>query len=66
MDEKNQFNKLTMRVVLSVNPKDDIKHPSELLPSEKILEDYDNLDTTTEMITMQNNRLSSCNTYIFN
>jgi hypothetical protein len=41
-----------MRVVLSINPKAEIKHASELLPTEKILEDYDNLETTTEVITM--------------
>mmetsp|Transcript_42470 Transcript_42470/g.40713 ORF Transcript_42470/g.40713 Transcript_42470/m.40713 type:complete len:138 (+) Transcript_42470:1107-1520(+) len=50
LDENNQYNSLNFRAVLGTSPKEPIKHAQELLPTQKILEDYENLDTTTEVL----------------
>ena len=46
-------------MIIGTNPKDKINLALELLPSEKVLEDEDNLDVTTETLKFQINRVSS-------
>ena len=58
LDEGNQYNSVHVRVVLGTNPKEAINHVAELFPSPKILEDRDNLETTTEIVRIPANRPS--------
>ena len=58
MDEANQYNTMHFRVVLGTNPKAAINHVSELFPNQKIVEDRDNIETTTEKVKLAPFRLS--------
>ena len=44
---------------MNLNPKEPINHASELIPSAKILEDHENINTTTEVVKFQMNKLST-------
>ena len=47
-----------LRVIIGTDPKAAINHVSELLPTEKILLDLVNLDTTTEKLKVASMRAS--------
>ena len=46
------------RVVLGTNPKQAINHVSEMFPDQKILDDRDNIETTTEKVRLPPFRIS--------
>ena len=52
LDDCNQYNTMHLRVTLGTNPKLAITHASELFPDQKVLEDKDNLETTTEILKL--------------
>ena len=52
LDDSNQYNTMHLRVTLGTNPKLAINHVSELFPDQKVLEDKDNLETTTEILKL--------------
>ena len=58
MDDSNQYNTMHFRVVLGTNPKQAINHVSELFPDQKILDDRDNIETTTEKVRLPPFRIS--------
>eukprot|EP00347_Sterkiella_histriomuscorum_P010062 403338831 len=58
LDESNQYNSLEFRVILGVNPKEQINLAQDLIPQEKILNDRENIDTTTEMMRLKSHRVS--------
>ena len=55
--EKNQFESYKFRVVLGTAPEGEIEDVSELLPTDKIIEDWEHIDTTTEKIVLKSHRL---------
>jgi len=65
LDEKNLYNSLEFRVILGVSPKDQIHLASELLPSQKLLDDRENINTTTETIRLKPHRISDCKSFGF-
>jgi hypothetical protein len=50
---------LKIRVVLGTAPEEPIEDVQELLPTVKVLEDEDNLDTTTEVLAIYPMKYSS-------
>ena len=44
-------------MVLGTAPEGEIEDVSELLPTDKIIEDWEHIDTTTEKITLKSHRL---------
>lgn len=58
LDDINSYDELQFRVILGVNPKGTISLAQELFPTDKILEDEENLDYTTEILKFQMNRVS--------
>lgn len=61
LSEKNKFDSLKIRVVIGTAPEAPISNPADLLPSEKILSDTPNLETTTELLRIKPNKLSTGN-----
>jgi hypothetical protein len=57
-DDNNQYNTMHFRVIIGTNPKEAIKHVSELLPTQKILDDRKNIDTLTEKVKLSPFRIS--------
>jgi hypothetical protein len=47
--------------VIGTAPEAPISNPADLLPSEKILSDSPNLETTTELLRIKPNKLSTGN-----
>ena len=54
---ENKFNTFKFRVIIGTSPVEAIKCPSDLLPTKSILEDRNNIDVTTEEITLSHQRL---------
>ena len=55
--EDNNFASYKFRVVLSTAPDGEIEDPEELLPTQKVLDDWENIETTTETIVLKSHRL---------
>lgn len=57
--EENPYDNLRMRVICGTKPEAPIENSAELLPNDKLLADEDNLDTTTELLTVYSHKYSS-------
>ena len=55
--EDNQFGSFKFRVVLSTAPDGEIEDVTELLPTDKVIEDWENIDTTTEKMIIKSHKL---------
>lgn len=56
---QNKFNALKIRVVVATEPDGKITNPSDLFPTDKVLADEANLETTTELLVIKQNRIST-------
>lgn len=57
--KENKFDALKVRVVVGTAPEGKIENPSDLLPTQKLLEDTEHLSTTTELLVVKSFKLSS-------
>ena len=55
----NPLNNFRFRVIIGTTPQEAIKSPNELIPTPALLEDRTNIDITTEVITIRQDRLST-------
>lgn len=55
---ENKYNNFRFRVIIGTSPVEAVKSPADLLPTAKMLEDRENIDITTEVLTLRQQRLS--------
>ena len=58
LDTPNPYDNLRIRVVIGTSPEGSIETPKELFPTKKILDDVENLDTTTELLYLYPYKIS--------
>ena len=58
LDETNLFASLEFRVVIGTNPKEKVTDPAVLLPNQETLDDFENIDYSTELLRVKSYRIS--------
>ena len=57
--ERNPYDNLKLRVIVGTEPESAIEKATDLLPTDKILADVENLDMTTEVLAIYPHKLSA-------
>jgi hypothetical protein len=53
------YDAVQIRVVVGTSPDGKVENPSDLFPTQKVLEDKKNLETTTEILRLRPNKIST-------
>jgi len=58
LSDENPYASVEFRIIISTNPKETLASARQLLPDEKTLQDYENIDDVTELVQVKANTLS--------